>query len=337
MSRHSMRIVIVLVLLTLISVIPGSIGWIGLVFGGAGSGSEQAPAPTSRPDDAKAGTEDEKAIRSADEAYVREYNKGDSKAVAAMFTEDAEVVEADGRRYQGRGSVEKEFAETFAAEKGVKISIEIHSIRFVTPDVAKEEGRSVVTPERGSPVSLLYTVLYVKKEGRWLISSVREDPDPLIPPRERLKDLEWMIGDWVDQGSDSDVRVNCKWSEDGQFLMRHYSILRQGKSIMTVSQRIGWDPVIRQFRSWEFDSEGGFGQGRWSRDGDGWVVKHTGVRPEGTTASATNSMVRARPDQIRWVSTDRVIGVERIPGEDSHVMVHVSPSPRLRNKLPRQP
>ena len=31
-----------------------------------------------------------------DEAFVRDYNKGDSKALAALFTEDAEVVEADG-------------------------------------------------------------------------------------------------------------------------------------------------------------------------------------------------------------------------------------------------
>ena len=69
----------------------------------------------------------------------------------------------------------------------------------------------------------------------------------------------------------------------------------QGKPVMSVTQRIGWDPLARQFRSWEFDSEGGFGEGRWSRDGERWVVKHTGVRPEGTTASATNIMTQEPP------------------------------------------
>ena len=80
-----------------------------------------------------------------------------------------------------------------------------------------------------------------------------------------------MIGDWVDEGPDSEVRVNCRWSEDGNFLVRSFTVKQQGKPVMTVSQRIGWDPLARQIRSWEFDSEGGFGEGTWSRDGERWV------------------------------------------------------------------
>ena len=188
-------------------------------------------------------------------------------------------------------------------------------------------------------MSRLYTVLYVKRDGRWLISSVREEPDPLVRPHDRLKDLEWMVGEWVDEGPDSVVRVNCRWSEDENFLIRSFTVKRQGKPVMTVTQRIGWDPLARQFRSWEFDSEGGFGEGKWSRDGDRWVVKHTGVRPEGTTASATNIMTEKRPDLVRWVSTDRVIGDESVPDDDAYVLVRVPPPPRLgskaRRRLPR--
>ena len=125
-----------------------------------------------------------------------------------------------------------------------------------------------------------------------------------------------MVGEWVDEASESVVRVHCGWSEDGNFLIRSFTVKRQGKTVMSVTQRIGWDPVARQFRSWEFDSEGGFGEGKWSRDGDRWVVKHTGVRPEGTTASATNIMSRVRPDLVRWVSTDRVIGDESLPDDE---------------------
>ena len=273
-------------------------------------------------------SDDEKAILAMNNRYVVEYNKGDSKALAAFFTEDAEVVEPDGRRYQGRDLIEKSFAETFEAQKGVKIAFESGPFRFLSKDVVKEEGRTILTPIKGAPESRLYTVLYVKKDGRWLISSVREDDDPVVAPRDRIKELDWLIGDWLDEGSDSEVRVQCKRSEDGNFLNRSFSIVRAGKPVMNVTQRIGWDPVARQFRSWEFDSEGGFGEGRWSHTGDVWVIKHTGTRPEGTTASATNSMARVRPDQIRWASTDRVIGDESIPGEETHVMVRVPPSPR---------
>ena len=272
---------------------------------------------------------DEKAVRAVDEAFVRDYNKGDSKALAALFTEDAEVVEADGDRYRGRDLVEQGFADTFAADKGAKIAFEVGAIRFLNPDAAQEEGRSLVTPVKGAPVSRLYTVLYVKRDGRWLISSVREEADPTVRPHDRLKDLEWMVGEWVDEEPDSVARFDCRWSEDGNFLIRTFTLKREGKAVMTGTQRIGWDPLARQFRSWEFDSEGGFGEGRWGRDGDRWVVKHTAVRPEGTTASATNVMTRVRPDMVRWVSTDRVVGGESVPDDDAYVLVRVPPRPRL--------
>src|SRR5207253_5440776 len=130
----------------------------------------------------------------------------------------------------------------------------------------------LISPTQEARSARPYTVLYIKRNGRWQISSVREEPDLLVRPHERLKDLEWMIGDWVDEGSDSVVRVNCRWSADGNFLIRSFTVKLQGKPVMTVSQRIGWDPLARQIRSWEFDSEGGFGEGRWSRDGERWVV-----------------------------------------------------------------
>src|SRR5439155_3039751 len=143
------------------------------------------------------------------------------------------------------------FAETFAASPGVRIALEIGAIRFLNPDAAKEEGRTLVTPAKGSPVSRPYTVLFVRRDGRWLISSVREEPDLLVRLHDRLKDLEWMIGEWVDEGSDSVVRVKCRWSEDQNFLIRSFTVKLQGKPVMTVSQRIGWDPLARQIRSWE--------------------------------------------------------------------------------------
>jgi hypothetical protein len=214
----------------------------------------------------------------------------------------------------------------------VRIAIEIDAIRFLGPEVAKEEGRTLVTPAKGAPEARRYTVLYVRRDGRWLISSVREETEPLVRPHERLKDLEWMIGEWVDEGSDSIVRVDCRWSEDGNFLMRHFTVKMQGRPVMTVTQRIGWDPLARRIRSWEFDSEGGFGEGTWSRDGDRWVVKRTGVRPEGTTASSTNITWRERPDRVRWTSTDRVLGEESVPDGENFVMARVPPPPRLGPK-----
>jgi uncharacterized protein (TIGR02246 family) len=322
--RNAIRLVLSLAILILVGAVPGLNGWLGNRQALSQASRKAEDADANRP----AQSADEKAIRSVDDVYINNYNKGDTKAVTALFTEDAEVVEANGDRYQGRGPIEQSLADTFSASKGVKIALEIEAIRFLSPDVAKEEGRSLITPPGGAPVSRHYTVLFVKRDGHWLISSVREEPDPLVRPHDRLKDLEWMVGDWIDEGADSVVRVHCQWSEDENFLFRTFTAKRQGKPVMTVNQRIGWDPVTGHFRSWEFDSEGGFGEGKWSRDGQRWVVKSSGVGPDGTTASATNVMSRERTDLVRWASTDRVIGGESVPDDLVYVLVRVPPPPR---------
>jgi uncharacterized protein (TIGR02246 family) len=268
-------------------------------------------------------------IRAFDDLYVKDFNGGDTKALVTRFTEDAEVIEEDGFRYNGRALIEERLAETLAASPGAKMVIEVEDIRLLGPDAAKEVGRTIVTPAKGGPTThRRYTALLVKRKGNWLLSSVREEHDPMVTAHDRLQVLAWMVGDWIDEGPDAVVRVNCRWSEDGNFLMRLFTVKHQGKDVMTVTQRIGWDPAAKQVRSWEFDSEGGFGEGKWGGDGDRWVIKHTAIRPEGTTVSATNTMVRARPDLVRWSSTDRYLGHEPMPDEPAYALVRV-PNPPL--------
>ncbi len=285
----------------------------------------QAPAPQSQ---------EEKEIRAFDDLYVRDYNGANIKALVARFTEDAEVIEPDGLRYQGRTLIEERLAETLAASPGAKMAIEVETVRTFGPDVAKEEGRTIITPANGGPATRLrYTALLVKRDGNWLLSSVREEADPLVSPHDRLEVLAWMIGDWVDEGPESLVRVKCRWSDDGNFLIRSFTVKHLGKDVMSVAQRIGWDPAAKQIRSWEFDSEGGFGEGRWGGDGQRWVIKHTATRPDGTTVSATNVMVRERPDLVRWTSTDRYVGHESIPDEPAYAFVRV-PAPPPSSETP---
>ena len=138
-----------------------------------------------------------------------------------------------------------------------------------------------------------------------------------------------MLGDWVDEGPDSHIRVSCHWSEDGNFLIRSFTVRVQGKPVLTIHQRIGWNPLAKQFHSWEFDSEGGYGEGKWSRDGERWVIKHSGVRPEGVAASATHIVWQERLDLVRWQSVNRVLGGASVPEERSYTMVRVPPQPKV--------
>ena len=96
----------------------------------------------------------------------------------------------------------------------------------------------------------------------------------------------------------------------------------------TVSQRIGWDPLTRQIKSWEFDSDGGHGEGLWTRDGERWIIKHTGVTPDGRTGSATHVLALEKPNRVRWASIDRVVGGAAVPDKEPYVMVRTTPKNR---------
>jgi uncharacterized protein (TIGR02246 family) len=290
-----------------------------------GLGTAPAPALTNRP-------EDEKAIRAVGDAFARSFTAGDAKSVAAMFSEDGELIDENGERAQGRRAIEELYTGLFQSRPRSTIDIAIESLRFLSPDVAKEEGHTQVK-SAGEPATLRrYTVLYVKQDGRWLYSSVREEHAATATHHEHLKPLKWLLGNWVDQSSDSTVYVSCRWSPDKNFLLRDFTVHVQGQPVMTVNQRIGWDGLTKQIKSWVFDSEGGYGDAFWVRKGNQWVVKSTGVLPDGRTASATHVLTPTGPNSARWSSTERTLGEQSIAEPAEYLMVRRAPAPQASRK-----
>ncbi len=254
---------------------------------------------------------DEAAIRANVAAFVRAYNAGDAKAVATLFTPDALIVDKEEDTSQGRAAIEQTFADLFAAAPQKRLEVFIGSIRFIGPDMAVEVGTTKEIPGPGeAPDYDRYTVLHVKRDGKWLMALARDAEGEAPPNRERLRPLAWLVGDWVDDGGSVVVFSTCRWSEDGNFLLQEFKLQIQGQGAMRVSQRIGWDPLAKRIRSWVFDSEGGYGESVWTHTSDAWIIKATGVRSDGTTASATNMLIPAGKDGYVWRSTDRVVGGE---------------------------
>src|SRR5262249_50569662 len=145
--------------------------------------------------------------------------------------------------------------------------------------------------------------------------------------QEQLRALAWLVGDWVDDGGNTVVVSSCRWSKDRNFLLQDFKLEVNGRDAMDVTQRIGWDPLAKQIHSWVFDSEGGSGESLWTPDGKGWIIKATGVRPDGTTASATNQLVPTGRDGYVWRSVDRVVAGERQPPTEVKV-VRKPPEPK---------
>lgn len=293
----------------------------------------QAPAPTApqrtlpAADPARAA--DIKALGDSVTAFERAFAAGDAKALAATFTDDAQVTDDSGST-RGRANIEARFASYLAANPKARIAIKVNDLRFLTPDVAIEEGLATVTPAApgAAPEITRYTTTYVKQDGRWLQSSIRDEPpgEPAVP--DRLKDLEWLVGDWVNESQQAVVHTTCRWSDDRHYLLRDFSVMVAGKPALKGTQRIGWDPAKKQVRSWVFDSDGGFSEGEWTRQGDQWMIKAHGVHHDGRPVSATMLISRLGPGALRWSAFDRTRGDEFIPEVDEFTMVRRPPLPK---------
>jgi uncharacterized protein (TIGR02246 family) len=279
--------------------------------------------------------EDEKAIRAMADTFTRAFGAGNAKAVAAMYSDDAESIGDNGERVRGRPAIEALYSSIFQARPAATIGISIDSLRFLSPEVAMEEGHTRVK-SRGEPEILRrYTVLYVKQKGQWLYSSVREEHAAGVAHHEHLKALEWLVGEWVEQSSNSTVHATCRWSDDQNFLLRDFKINVQGQPVMTAHQRIGWDPIKKQIKSWVFDSGGGYGEGLWTRRGTQWVIKSTDVLPDGQTASSTHVLAPTGSNSARWTSTERTLGDQSFTEPADYVMVRRPPAPK-KDKISTQ-
>jgi uncharacterized protein (TIGR02246 family) len=257
---------------------------------------------------------DEQAIREGVIQFVEQYNAHKSDAVATLFAPDARMIFSDGTEVNGREEIQQTFQEAFEQNPNSAVSVVVDSIRFLTPDVAVEEGTTTMFPDGETLTSEgRYTVVHLKKEGKWQMQAIRVVEEESLSAYDELAPLEWLVGEWIDEGRDEDVRTTFRWDDNKSFLLEEFEIVRQGETILKGSQRIGWDPQARQVRSWAFDTAGGFAEGTWVLVGDEWICKSKGVRPDGTTASATRRLRQESQDLVILTATDRLLGNEQLP------------------------
>jgi uncharacterized protein (TIGR02246 family) len=258
---------------------------------------------------------DEEAIFKNAEAFAKAFRKEDAKAVAAFWKADGDYIDRNGKHFKGRAAIEKAFKELFAENKGLRLHITVNSVSFVSPELAVEDGTTDVIPADGAtPSRARYTIVHAKKDGQWLLASVRDAI--FVPPTnyEHLRGLEWAVGDWVDDGDKADVgRVSFSWATNQNFLLSTSSTVVRGVSVGGTTQWIGWDPVAKGIRSWSFDTDGAFGSATWTRDGDKWSIKTQTVLRDGKKLATTNIVTRVDADNMTWESKDRTLDGKALP------------------------
>jgi len=253
------------------------------------------------------------ALLALDRAWEAAFAKGDAAALAAFFAEDAEQTTEDGAIFRGRAEIEQAIGEGLKANKGATLSIASDSVRLLATDVALEKGESTVTAPNGETSTSLYTAIYVKKGGQWKISQLTETALPPATGRERLAQLEWLVGAWAEKDGDTSISSTFDWARGGNFLTRNLTVKRGDETTLEGWQIIGWDAAQERIRSWTFDTEGGFSEGVWTRDGERWLVRDSGTIPDGGRTTAEQTIAKVSADKFTWEANNRTLNGEPQP------------------------
>jgi uncharacterized protein (TIGR02246 family) len=264
---------------------------------------------------------DEAAIRVANTAYAAAMSAGDLEAIMAFWAPDADYIDEAGKMTRGKDNITALFKKALPELKGSKVTGTVQTLKFYRPEICFEDGTIETTSPTGTKDSSRFAAVWTKTGDKWLLSSVRDLPAEVtdLPSlaAAQLKELEWLVGEWVDDEEKKDVTMTCRWDLNKAFLFMQYQVKREGNDDLGVSVRVGWDGAAGRIRSWTFDSQGGFSEAFWTKDGKRWLVGSMGVLPDGGIGEATLIYEFKDANAFTWRATERTIDGQ--PLADSEV------------------
>jgi uncharacterized protein (TIGR02246 family) len=274
---------------------------------GTAPAQEKAVPPAGADGDAVA------AVKTLAAEYVKAFNAGDAKAVAAFWTENGESTGADGETLFGRAAIEAGLAEQFKAMPRATVEVGVSTVRAVGRNVVVADGTMTArVPGGEEPAETRYSALFVREGDAWKVASVREwEAGPRDVP---LADLAWLVGEWAAKGPGGDLKLAYAWDDAKAFLRGTYTLTRDGKAVATGTHVIGKDP-LGGLRAWVFDGSGLFAEGGWTKDGTRWLSDSVSTLPDGSDVTAVNVLVPLGPDAFTWQSVSRTAGGTALPDQ----------------------
>lgn len=262
-------------------------------------------------------------IRKALVAFVTAFNNNNAKALVATMAPKAEYIDEESNRIDGPAKIGDLLTGFFKDNQGAQMEITPSGIRLLGDTVALEDGEAVVTvANKNSQSSRRISLVYTRIEGTWKITSYREYPQTISPPEpaDRLKDLSFLLGEWVDEAPDSTLRSQFTLAKDGSHILREFALVQQGTEVLTGTQRIAVDPLSGNLKGWTFDNAGGHGVSTWTPNGDAWLVSGSGVTAEGEEASAIYRIKKIGTDRIEFTVTNQVVG-NQVKQDETSILV----------------
>jgi uncharacterized protein (TIGR02246 family) len=251
-------------------------------------------------------------LRTATAAYADAYNKRDYPALAAQWTERAELVEG-GARVAGRDAIVASIRGWLERHPQARLAVTVTDVDHVAGPLARVRGRLVFTKKPGDrPVESPFESLRVLEDGTWRIAESLVAPSPAAA----LDDLAWLVGSWqaTDAKEGTTVTLTYEKAVGGHALVGRTKIVpKQGTTIESLDVTHA-DRATGLVRSWLFDSTGARGEGVFSSDGTTFNRALVGTPADGSGRTAwTQVIVPGGEGRFTLQSIDRTLNGEPLP------------------------
>ena len=248
----------------------------------------------------------EKEILKSTESLVNAFNSGKVDALLENFLPDGELIDEQGTVHSGHAELKTLATAFFEKYPGAKTTAELESVRQVGDLILADGGRTITTTDGSGFAAMRFSAVWKKTDTGFRLASFRDFSENVPPtPQEALESISWMIGEWVNEGSDARVEMSFRWSEDKNFILADILMMNGSEVVAKSSQRIAWDASQESLRSWTFDSDGGFGESLWNSSEESWVLQSVATSPDGTQGSATMSISLIDEDRMQIRVSDR--------------------------------
>jgi uncharacterized protein (TIGR02246 family) len=117
----------------------------------------------------------EQAVRRVVADFAEAINRGDAKAFAALFAEDADFVVITGKYLKGRNAIVTYHARLFTDDfQGSHLDVTSVAVRFLRTDVAVARVATKRTENGGKEMRTSFPMFVLTKQGEsWLIAAVQ--------------------------------------------------------------------------------------------------------------------------------------------------------------------
>jgi hypothetical protein len=130
---------------------------------------------------------------------------------------------------------------------------------------------------------------------------------------DQLKELDWLVGSWIDKDENLELQITYEWDKNKNFLIQHFSLKISGEKELDGLQMIGWDPTAKKIRSWVFDSDGGFGESVWLKQDNSWSSRMNFTLADGRKASSIHIYTKIGKDAYTFASESRDVDGKLLP------------------------